>query len=79
MPAACGPPFTGAAVAARDQWDPDDNFTTRCEQEGMPRIMTNPHPFEFVEEGERIVVNSELYDIVRTIHMDRAHPPLRTS
>ncbi len=35
----------------------------------MPRIMINPHPFEFVDEGDRIILRTELYDVERTIHM----------
>lgn len=62
-------PFTTAAVAARSAWDPEDNFAIRCEPEGMPRIMTNPHPFEFVDQGTTIALRSELYDLTRTIHL----------
>ena len=68
-------PFTEAAVAARAAWDPDDNFATRCEPEGMPRIMTNPHPFEFVDRGATIELRSEFYDLTRIIHMDGAADP----
>ena len=35
----------------------------------MPRIMGQPYPMEFIDEGERIVLRIELYDVVRTIHM----------
>ena len=62
-------PYTRSALAARADWDPVDNFATRCEPEGMPRLMMNPHPFEFVDEGDRIRLRSELYDIDRIIHM----------
>ncbi|MFL2546163.1 MAG: DUF6152 family protein [Candidatus Rariloculaceae bacterium] len=68
-------PFTEAAVAARVSWNPLDNFATRCEPEGMPRIMVNPHPFEFIDGGSEITLRTELYDIVRTIHMDVSVPP----
>ena len=68
-------PFTAAAIAGRSAWDPEDNFAIRCEPEGMPRIMTNPHPFEFVDQGARIALRSELYDLTRTIHMDEAAVP----
>ena len=68
-------PFTEDAVAARASWNPLDNFATRCEPEGMPRIMVNPHPFEFIDHGSEITLRTELYDIVRTIHMDREMPP----
>ena len=47
----------------------------RCEPEGMPRIMRNPPPFEFVDHGSEISLASELYDLVRTIHMSSAPPP----
>jgi hypothetical protein len=68
-------PFTPAAVEARSKFDLYDNFATRCEPEGMPRIMFNPHPFEFVDRGATITLRTELYDTERTIHMDRATPP----
>jgi hypothetical protein len=68
-------PFKPAAVEARSRFDLYDNFATRCEPEGMPRIMFNPHPFEFVDRGATITLRTELYDTERTIHMDRAAAP----
>jgi hypothetical protein len=70
-----GLPYSDAALASRAEWDPIDNFVMRCEQEGMPRIMVNPHPFEFIDNGDTITLHTELYDIYRTIHMDGATPP----
>ena len=69
-------PFQESAIAAREAWDMFDNFATRCEPEGMPRIMLNPHPFEFIDRGDQITLRTELYDTVRTIHMDRSGPPV---
>lgn len=68
-------PFTEAALVAREEWDPIDNYAERCEPEGMPRIMRNPHPFEFIDNGAEIALVSELYDLVRTIHMEQSAPP----
>ncbi len=68
-------PFTDAAIAARANWDPLDNFAENCEPEGMPRIMRNPHPFEFIDNGDHIAMVSELYDLTRIVHMDRDAPP----
>lgn len=68
-------PFTARAIAARASWDVLDNFATRCEPEGMPRIMVNPHPFEFVDRGDTLLLRTELYDIERVVHMDAAAPP----
>lgn len=65
-------PYTETAIAGRADWDPLDNFATRCEPEGMPRLMMNPHPFEFLDQGDEITLRSELYDIHRTIHMGRS-------
>ncbi len=67
-------PFSEAAIAARATWNMLDNFAIRCEQEGMPRIMINPHPFEFREQGGEITLRTELYDIVRPIHRDGSVP-----
>jgi hypothetical protein len=52
-----------------------DNFAIRCEPEGMPRIMVNPHPFEFIDRGSEIILRTELYDIERIIHMDQSTVP----
>ncbi|HEY5623323.1 MAG TPA: DUF6152 family protein [Gammaproteobacteria bacterium] len=68
-------PFTASAVAARASWDVLDNFATRCEPEGMPRIMVTPHPFEFVDRGDTLLLRTELYDIERVIHMGVAASP----
>lgn len=67
--------YSEQAIAGRSQWNPIDNFVTRCEQEGMPRIMVNPHPFEFIDRGDTITLRMELYDIQRSIDMTRSEPP----
>lgn len=71
-------PFTQAAIAARADWDPINNFAERCEPEGMPRIMRNPHPFEFEDHGSEIHLISELYDLTRIIYMDQTEAPAGT-
>jgi hypothetical protein len=67
-------PFTGAAIEARRGFDIGE-FAQRCEPEGMPRIMhTNVFPRELVDRGSVIELKTELFDTVRTIHMDVAAP-----
>lgn len=68
-------PFTDGAIAARAEFDLADNFATRCEPEGLPRLMRNPHPFEFMEGDSEILIRSELYDLIRTIRMDEDSIP----
>ena len=68
-------PLTEAARAVRATWDPAaDNPYLTCDPVGMPRIMGQPYPMEFIDEGERIVLRIELYDVVRTIHMADEEP-----
>ena len=62
------------SVAAFDR--AADNPTLNCTAKGMPMIMENPYPFEFVRDGDDIVLRIEEYDLVRTIHLDEdAAPP----
>tara|TARA_B100001250_G_scaffold394141_1_gene397655 strand:+ start:645 stop:1655 length:1011 start_codon:yes stop_codon:yes gene_type:complete len=63
-------PFTDRALQSRKEWDVTNNFATRCEPEGMPRIMRNPHPYEFINLGKTIEIKTELYDTVRIVHME---------
>lgn len=66
-----GYPLTEAAQAARDAYDPvADNPIPGCTSKGMPMIMTNPYPFEFVDLGDEIHFRIEEYDLVRVIHME---------
>ena len=67
--------FTDAAIAGQAEWDFFDNPAIRCESEGMPRIMTSPHPYEFEDQGDTLAVRLELYDIERTIQMNRSATP----
>ena len=70
-------PYTEAALAGQEDWDPLDNYIMRCEQPGMPRPMMNPHPFEFIDNGNTITLHGEEMDIIRTIHLGEAADPAR--
>ena len=65
-------PLTAAARAARTAWDPANDPTMQCIASGMPAAMriSPPHPIDFIEQEDNIVLRLELFDIVRTIHMD---------
>jgi hypothetical protein len=65
-------PLTAAAAAARAAWDPvADSPYLGCTTMGMPRIMGQPYPIEFVDRGASILLRIELYDAERTIHMEQ--------
>lgn len=66
------PPLTVAARAALEAFDPvTDDPVLRCAQPGMPEAITfiGPHPIEFVNQNDRIVLRIESDDVTRTIHI----------
>lgn len=64
-------PVTAEAAAAAADWnDLDDNPILRCEPPGMPPLMGNPYPMEFVDRGNVIELRFEEFDAVREIHLD---------
>ncbi|MFL2553355.1 MAG: DUF6152 family protein [Candidatus Rariloculaceae bacterium] len=63
--------LTAAALAAKMEYDVmTDLRKLDCIPPGMPTSMMNPSVFQFVDEGDRIVLRVQLYDVVRTIHMN---------
>jgi hypothetical protein len=67
--------LTAAARAKVDAWEPaTDSSVADCEPVGMPMIMAQPYPIEFIQETDTILLRIELYDLVRTIHMSDAVP-----
>jgi hypothetical protein len=68
--------LTVAAQKAIAEFDPvNDTVTEGCTPKGMPIVMLQPPPMEFVDQGDTILVRTEEYDSVRTIHMSGAGRP----
>jgi len=67
--------LTEAAEVARADWDPVNNYSTQCDPGGMPRLMWYPHPFELVDQGDKILARFEMYNVERTIHLDHDSAP----
>jgi hypothetical protein len=66
-------PLTAAALAAVERFNYlEQDPTIDCQPKGMPVIMEQPYPMEFVEAGDRILLRIEEYDQVRTIHIRNA-------
>lgn len=66
-------PLTDAARAAVEAFDYlEQDPTNNCKPKGMPVIMEQPYPIEFIDQGQQIVLHIEEYDRVRTIHMTDA-------
>ena len=69
-------PFTPAALAAQAAWNPlEEDPALDCIPRGMPSLMNNPLPVEFVDQGESILMRLEEWDAQRTIHLADAQDP----
>lgn len=63
-------PLTDAAKKGRASFNPlTDSVAPGCRPKGMPTIMEQPYPLEFVKKGDNILLRMEEYDTVRTIVM----------
>ena len=63
-------PLTAAARKAQAAFNPlTDTVAPGCRPKGMPTIMEQPYPLEFVRKGDAILLRLEEYDTVRTIDM----------
>jgi hypothetical protein len=63
-------PLTEAAKKTRAAFNPlTDSVAPGCRPKGMPTIMEQPYPMEFVKKGDDILLRLEEYDTVRTINM----------
>jgi len=70
-------PLTASASKAAASWDVLTDTDTGCKAKGFPNIMSNIWPFEFVDEGEQIILKIEEFDQVRIFRMQdtEAVPP----
>lgn len=59
--------YARTALAAFDL--ATENPTANCTPKGMPTIMEQPYPIEFVQRDKNITLRIEEYDLSRTIHM----------
>lgn len=68
--------YTDEALATRAEWDPyGDDTALQCIPQGMPGIMVNPYPIEFLDAGDELTLRVEEWDTVRTIHLNGDQPP----
>lgn len=68
--------LTPAAQQAVAAFDPvTQSAAAGCNPKGMPLLMGQPFPIEFVKQGDVILLRLEEYDAVRTIHTAAAPPP----
>lgn len=62
--------LTQAAKDRLAKWNPiTDSVTKGCEPVGVPMLMEQPYPIEFVQKQNRIVLRIELYDLERVFYL----------
>lgn len=63
-------PLTTSARVSRQNFDPiADNPIPGCTAKGMPYIMGQPYPIEFIDDGRRLLMRIEEYDLTRVIYV----------
>ena len=69
-------PLTEAAITGRGDWNEyEDSPLLDCTPPGMPVVMGNPYPMQFVKAEGNIELHFEEFDVVRTIYLDDATNP----
>ena len=67
--------LTGTARASLAIYDPaGDDLASQCVPAGMPSMLDQPYPIEFIDEGDRIIMRIEEWNGRRTIHMNSSRP-----
>ncbi len=68
-------PLTEDARARMATYDAvTDDLAAECVPAGMPSMLDQPYPVEFIDRGDQIVMRLEEWNGVRTIHMDDSAP-----
>jgi hypothetical protein len=73
-------PLTAEARASKASWDSvTDDPQIGCQPLGMPGAMMSPHPIQFLQQGDDIVLRLEEWDAMRSIHLGGTLPPGNTA
>jgi hypothetical protein len=73
-------PLTASARAVLEAFDViADDPTNDCMPKGMPAIMEQPYPMQFVDRGDVIELHIEEYDLRRLIYMTAVDEPVQAT
>lgn len=68
-------PLMEDALASMDTYDAiDDDLAAECVPAGMPSMLDQPYPVEFIARDDQIVMRLEEWNGVRTIYMNDTAP-----
>lgn len=61
--------LTERSIKSRDAWDAYD-FDKNCSIPGMPRNNFGPHPHQFIDQGDQIIIISGEFNTPRTVYLN---------
>jgi hypothetical protein len=64
------PTLTSEGERSQAAYGPDRQVVTDCEVPGMPFAMMSPYPIELIDEGDRITIRGEAYDLERVAYVE---------
>jgi len=70
------PVLTDEGRRAQTRYEGGEQAVGDCEVPGMPYAMMSPYPIEIVDQGERLLIRGEAYDLTRVVLLaPPASPP----
>jgi hypothetical protein len=74
-----GAALTDEGRRAQSRYEGGQQAVADCEVPGMPFAMMSPYPIEIVNEGGRLLIRGEAYDLTRIVYLEPpASPPTPT-
>ncbi len=64
------PTLTDEGRRAQARYEGGQQAVADCEVPGMPYAMMSPYPIEIVEQGNRLLIRGEAYDLTRVVYLE---------
>jgi hypothetical protein len=68
------PPLSDEGRRAQARYETGEQAVGDCEVPGMPYAMMSPYPIEIVNQGDRLLIRGEAYDLSRVVHLSPTSP-----
>jgi hypothetical protein len=68
------PPLSEQGRRAQARYETGEQAVGDCEVPGMPYAMMSPYPIEIVNQGDRLLIRGEAYDLSRVVHLSPMSP-----
>jgi hypothetical protein len=65
------PTLTDEGRRAQSRYEGGQQAVGDCEVPGMPYAMMSPYPIEIVDQGNRLLIRGEAYDLTRVVYLER--------